>query len=189
MIKRKGCVECIAIFICIEKNKENALKIAQIIKKYGCVGCKVGSGVDTYALFRKEDKENVKLCYEELQKSSIQCAILSNTCYVEKKYLEEDKLFNSIKEMFGYYGNDLKVTANYNGFYVIESDLGGKKICCNYRKNQFLIIGMENGKMLTTKKPKQFGKQMLLDFEKQIIEWRENHTGCRKVLENELSKL
>ena len=72
--------------------------------------------------------------------------------------------------------DDIKLDAlEYTG------DLGGRTIHAFIGGgDKMLVLGMNNGTALQTNNPCGTYKRLLADFEKEIIEWRNSHSGCAK---------
>lgn len=149
-----------------------------------------------YVLFNYENQDSGICFFNEITAKGYEAKAVKNVVYADKRYLEgdfkqkcvtlpPDYIDKAIQDLFKKYcggevtiTDDLKLDAlEYTG------DLGGREIHAFVGGgDKMLILGMKDGYALQTNNPCGTYKRMLADFEKIIIDWRKEHSGCAKPL-------
>ena len=83
-----------------------------------------------------------------------------------------------------YTNNEATKTVNIpDQTITYEMDLGGRLALIAYSANDdALLVGIKNGRLITTIAAKDYYKKVLKDFESDILAWRKDHVGCAKRL-------
>lgn len=166
---------------------------AEVGKEFGYVGVTMQVPF-MYVLFKFEEQDKAVEYFKKICELGYEAKLVKNVCYADKRYLEgdfaqkcvtlpPDYLDSAIQDLFKKYcGGEVEITDDIKlDALEYTGDLGGRTIHAFIGGgDKMLVLGMNNGTALQTNNPCGTYKRLLADFEKEIIEWRNSHSGCAK---------
>ena len=183
-------IECIAVEINIAPLKEEDVKlIVEIAKRYKTLGVAQIVFDRPLFLFRANCEEDAEFFCGELKVNGFNYKLLNDHCFIptkkENKIIEDfvcGKLLTRFKYILDKYCFSQEEDKKSYPFFKVNGDLGGRTCYFVILGINSFACGLENGKMRITHKARKEYDKVINDFENDILEWRENHSGvCKKL--------
>lgn len=146
-----------------------------------------------YIMFKFDEQQKAVDYFKAITEKGYKAKLVKNPVFVDTRYLEgemkgklvslpPDYIDKAIRDLFNKYGSGLHIEEDIQSDSLeYIADLGGREIFAFVGGgDKMLALGMKNGLALQTANPCGFYKKLLADFEKEIIEWRNEHSGCCK---------